>query len=263
MTGRRLRVWLEQYPSEHTRRAYRSDVAAALEELGELARVSVEDVNDYLATLTPGRRRRAQAAVRSYLQFGRKAGWWERAPALALRVDRPRRLPIPVPSERQVADLFVSAGNVRDRRLLALLYYGGLRVAEAVSARREALDGAVLRVVGKRDRERAIRLPLAVTSLLESAPDYFVHPLRSPSRALSTRHARTVVVELAAGVGLNLSPHGLRHAHATHALRRGCSLDVIQHHLGHTTIATTGAYLHALPEEGSSLFLPPLPAETP
>jgi integrase/recombinase XerD len=53
-----------------------------------------------------------------------------------------------------------------------------------------------------------------------------------------------------------VSPHWLRHAHASHALDRGAPIHLVQATLGHANINTTGRYLHARPKESSSRFLP-------
>ncbi len=52
-----------------------------------------------------------------------------------------------------------------------------------------------------------------------------------------------------------VSPHWLRHAHATHSLKRGASLPLVQATLGHASVATTGRYLHAEPDESSGEYL--------
>jgi integrase/recombinase XerD len=48
-----------------------------------------------------------------------------------------------------------------------------------------------------------------------------------------------------AGIGLAVSPHWLRHAHASHALDRGAPIHLAQATLGHAGVSTTGRYLHA------------------
>jgi len=54
-----------------------------------------------------------------------------------------------------------------------------------------------------------------------------------------------------------VSPHWLRHAHASHAIDRGATLPEVQSTLGHGNIATTSGYLHARPESSSGLKLDP------
>ncbi|WP_019873989.1 tyrosine-type recombinase/integrase [Sporichthya polymorpha] len=51
----------------------------------------------------------------------------------------------------------------------------------------------------------------------------------------------------AADIGFRVTPHGLRHAHASWLLAGGADLQVVKERLGHGSIATTGKYLHALP----------------
>ena len=56
-------------------------------------------------------------------------------------------------------------------------------------------------------------------------------------------------------VAQRVSPHWLRHAHASHALERGAPIHLVQQTLGHASIATTGMYLHAKPSDSSARFL--------
>jgi site-specific recombinase XerD len=55
--------------------------------------------------------------------------------------------------------------------------------------------------------------------------------------------------------GPNVSPHWLRHAHATHALERGAPIHLVQATLGHASVATTGRYLHARATQSSAIYL--------
>jgi integrase/recombinase XerD len=61
----------------------------------------------------------------------------------------------------------------------------------------------------------------------------------------------------AAGIEALVSPHWLRHAHASHAIDRGATLPEVQATLGHGNIAATSGYLHARPESSSGLKLDP------
>jgi site-specific recombinase XerD len=53
-----------------------------------------------------------------------------------------------------------------------------------------------------------------------------------------------------------VSPHWLRHAHASHALDHHAPIHLVQATLGHASVSTTGRYLHARPTESSSFYLP-------
>ncbi len=91
----------------------------------------------------------------------------------------------------------------------------------------------------------------------QAGPDspVFVSP-RVPGHLHPSQVKR--IVEAAAsraGVEAPVSPHWLRHAHASHALDRGAPIHLVQTTLGHASIATTGKYLHARPEDSSARYL--------
>jgi integrase/recombinase XerD len=78
-------------------------------------------------------------------------------------------------------------------------------------------------------------------------------------RPISARQAERIVKQAARKAGLKnaseVSPHWLRHAHASHAMDRGAKIHLVQTTLGHSDISTTGRYLHAHPDESSALYL--------
>ena len=49
------------------------------------------------------------------------------------------------------------------------------------------------------------------------------------------------------GIGLHITPHGMRHAHASWLLAGGADIQVVKTRLGHGSIITTQGYLHTLP----------------
>jgi integrase/recombinase XerD len=58
-----------------------------------------------------------------------------------------------------------------------------------------------------------------------------------------------------AGLEERVSAHWLRHACASHAIEGGAPLHLVQQQLGHTSLAVTGRYLHARPQDGLCRYL--------
>ena len=75
---------------------------------------------------------------------------------------------------------------------------------------------------------------------------------------LDPSRVRRIVYAAARKAGLEqrVSPHWMRHAHASHALDRRAPIHLVQATLGHASVATTGRYLHARPTESSGFYLP-------
>ena len=58
-----------------------------------------------------------------------------------------------------------------------------------------------------------------------------------------------------AGIEKAVSPHWMRHAHASHALDRGAPVHLVQATLGHASLSSTSRYLHSRPADSSSRYL--------
>jgi integrase/recombinase XerD len=157
----------------------------------------------------------------------------------------------------------------RDRVLLQLLYTAGLRVSEACGLRWRNLsargDAGQITVLGKGSRTRAIPLPpelwTALNKLRENAGNEQHVFLSKSGKPLDRGLVRAILRGAAQTAGLadktpQVSPHWLRHAHASHALDHGAPIHLVQATLGHRSVATTSAYLHARPGDSSVRFLP-------
>lgn len=143
------------------------------------------------------------------------------------------------------------------------------RVSEVVELKWEdvtprANDEAQITVFGKGGKTRHILMSASMYRELltlqgegKHTDSPYIFRSRKGGNALDTRQAERIVTNAAkkANVKGNVSPHWLRHAHASHSLDRGAPINLVRETLGHANLATTGKYTHARPNESSSKFL--------
>jgi integrase/recombinase XerD len=133
------------------------------------------------------------------------------------------------------------------RGCFTLIYAYGLRITEAVTLPVSAVDSKqmVLRVIGKRNKERVLPLTEAILQMLREV--WKTHRSRRwlfPSRRLATHlpdaTARAAFIQArnACGFNANFRPHSLRHSFATHMLQRGVDIRIIQILLGHSSLSS-------------------------
>ncbi len=248
----------------NTIEAYRSDLLAFLEDLGEssLDLVRGEEITRHLAALkvrgfaetTLSRHLMAIKAFFRYLKRERLLSVdvatllsppkiWQRLPDV-LSCEEVEAL-LKQPDEANLI-------GVRDCAILELLYATGLRASELCSLNVQDVDDHSLRVVGKGGKTRVVPLGRAALKALDrylswraesDEPALF---LGARGRRLTREALWELVKEYAtsAKIKKNVSPHTLRHSFATHLLQGGADLRIIQDLLGHATIATTDRYTH-------------------
>jgi integrase/recombinase XerD len=128
-----------------------------------------------------------------------------------------------------------------------------LRIGEAVALPVTAVDSKqmVLRVIGKRNKQRALPLTESILDMLRAV--WKLHRSRKwlfPSRRIVT-HLPDATARAAfnqarneCGFDNQFRPHSLRHSFATHLLEQGVDIRLIQILLGHSSIRSTEIYTH-------------------
>jgi integrase/recombinase XerD len=159
-------------------------------------------------------------------------------------------------------DILTLAG-IRDLAMLELIYATGLRVSELVSMKISAvdLDMGYLRSLGKGSKERVVpigdKAKNAIESYLLKARPLFQTKRKSDDLFLTrrgnsmTRQSFWKIIKkysIKANIKVDVTPHSLRHAFATHLLERGADLRSVQMMLGHSNISSTQIYTHILTE---------------
>ena len=159
--------------------------------------------------------------------------------------------------------------GIRDQAILELLYASGLRRRELVDLNVDSIniqDQTVRVVKGKGNKDRFIpitkKAAQALSLYLQKArPMYNRNP---NNKALfladygGTRLCAAMITSIIRQYALTINPkictYSLRHAVATHMLRRGADIIYIQKLLGHNQPSTTQIYTRLYPKDLIELY---------
>lgn len=211
---------------------------------------------------------RAIVAVRGFHRFTTSEGITTLDPAL--EVSPPRlgtRLPKALDLDQVQALLATpdptTIEGLRDAALLEVLYGTGARISEVCAldvdevARSIADPQAGLRLLGKGNKQRVVPLGSYARDALDAwlvrgRPQWQIRArtpgpgllLNTRGNRLSRQSAWAIVQQAArrARIGVEVSPHSLRHSFATHLLDGGADIRVVQELLGHASVTTTQIY---------------------
>ncbi len=223
--------------------------------------------------LAPRSVNRKVSTVKSFFKFLMKEQIVEQNPAINL----------PLPKIRKKLPNFVEEHNlnhllddgffsddftgVRDKLIINLLYGTGIRLSELLQLKDADINTNeyLIKVLGKRQKERIIPYPKSINSLLELYKN-----LRSKKVEVNTPYLlvtekgepvyeklvyRVVKSNLSKVTSLEKkSPHVLRHTYATHLLNKGADLNAVKELLGHSNLAATQVYTHTTFEKLQSIY---------
>lgn len=158
--------------------------------------------------------------------------------------------------------------GLRDRLVLELLFGTGIRLSELISLKQKDvhLTEKVIKVLGKRNKERIIPIHTALVSLIDL---YLVE-----KNKLQDSNNTEVLIVTNTGVQVypkliyritqkylslistqeKKSPHILRHSFATSLLNKGADINAIKDLLGHANLAATQVYTHNSIERLKSIY---------
>ena len=266
-------LWLQARLSQNTLQAYRHDLEkiAARLALNHLDWLSAQNTDLAAAIYHPEEQARSQARALSACK--RLYGWLsdteQRAdnPTERLHASHPPQNLPKLITEAQIDALLAApdittAHGLRDKALLELIYASGLRVTEAVKLKigEINLERGLINTIGKGNKQRIVPLGQEAAHwiaryLAQARPqlakgriidELFISQKRT---GISRQLAWMIVKQYAEAAGIaGLSPHGLRHAFATHLVNHGADLRVVQLLLGHADISTTQIYTHVANE---------------
>lgn len=169
----------------------------------------------------------------------------------------PRKLPV-ILSPEEVGRLIAAAPNLKHQVAMSVAYGAGLRVSEVVSLKVGDIDGERMTLRVEQGKGRKDRYAMLSPVLLERLRAWWrlghaqgkirhggwLFPGLDPTDHVTARQLNRAVHLAAATAGIDkrITPHGLRHAFATHLLEQQVDIRVIQVLLGHKRLETTSLY---------------------
>jgi len=147
----------------------------------------------------------------------------------------------------------------RDRLVLGMIYYTGIRLSEVVGMTIDKIDfsSQSIKVIGKGNKERVLPIHPELKKLISQYLSYRDEiKLNKVEKSLFlTEKGKPIYPKLVYRiVKANLSkvttlekksPHVLRHTFATHLLNNGAELNAIKELLGHANLSATQIYTHS------------------
>ena len=258
--------------SEQTRIAYIRDVERfrrfLIEERNSepsLAFITEEDIERYLAYclkvrhITPQSRNRYLTAIMRFFAFCVKKKWLEKNPAEDIDQIRTHRKPRHALTASEFERLFEHIRHLDAKVALMFMLTTGVRVSEALSIRLQDVDFEREQVIvtGKGNKQRVIPLSKGNVEMLA---DYLDNIRDADSEKLfalkktgsfSSVYLNRLLNEARekAGIERHVTNHILRHTFATHLLKEGVDISVLQKLMGHNSLRTTAVYLHHRDED--------------
>ncbi|MGB6152908.1 MAG: tyrosine-type recombinase/integrase [Pricia sp.] len=266
---------LEKKYSVHTVTAYKNDITAfqsfclEMYDSSDIDDVQYPLIRNWIVNLVDAKIsnrsiNRKVASLKAYYKFLQGVGRIDANPLTkhrALKTSKKIEIPFSenemqgVLSQMEYDDDFE---GVRDRLIIELLYTTGIRRAELLNLKVTDVDlqGRILKVLGKRNKERFVPLlPVVVDSfrryyehrnaLNVKVDEAYVFLLKSGYKTYDTFVYRVINSYFSkVSSKVKKSPHILRHTFATHLLNEGADLNSVKELLGHSSLASTQVYTH-------------------
>lgn len=174
----------------------------------------------------------------------------------------------PIYMNQQEAEQFIAAirrNNHYYRNFSMVMFFLnlGIRVSELCNLNINSIQGNLLSVIGKGDKERTVFMNNACLRSLEIYKEKerkYIHGasnhealfLSQKGTRLTRQTVAKIIKQIKEDAGIQkekITPHKLRHTSATIMYKNGADIRSLQHILGHTSVSTTQIYTHVEDKE--------------
>ena len=256
--------------SNHTIRAYRTDLEQLIDYLGEdlmIKDLNKYDLHEYISTIsksiTSKSLSRKIATIKSLFKFMVSENIVEnnisksiRAPKISKKL--PNHLTIDEMNLFFNKSLDMIGMPLRDLSIIDLLYSTGIRVSECASILISNINfkNNSIKILGKGKKERIVLFGHKTKKNLMRYINeenikidgylFISGNKKSKNNYITTRTIYNIVKKYIKFISSNekLGPHSLRHSFATHLLQTGSDLMAIKDLLGHSSLSSTQIYTH-------------------
>lgn len=263
--------WLRDKPSQLTKRQYGNSIKQFVNFIGcELKEVKIEDLQQFKEMLElkgykPATVKNKLLNVKSFFSFAFAVGYLSANVASLVKLPKVHRRTASMRiAHTEIQQLIDGARCVRDKLIIKMMYFLGLRVSEVLAIKWSDfyLDGNNVKVYicGKGNKERSLNVPhplyLELKGLQEVDIDYVFHAYHR-NEMLKRQAVNIMLVRLKKRLGIDshIHPHKFRHEHSMTALDNGCDIHLLSRSLGHSSVSVTEYYLKGRERESSSKFI--------
>ncbi len=176
-------------------------------------------------------------------------------PGAKFRTPRLKRVVPVLPPFAELETALAAEPSARNRAIIAMALYGGLRAEEIRNIKRGSFvaDQGLIGFVGKGGKQRSVALPpqalkiiagyLTGNGSLPRPSDPLIRKEDGNGEALSYHVINRVVTRWTKRhLGVRLTPHKLRHAYGRQCVDLGVDIRVIAEALGHESLESTKIY---------------------
>lgn len=263
---------LEKKYSDHTVLAYKNDLYSFRDfcdltfDQADIQDIAYGQIRSWIVSLVDqglsnNSINRKVSSLKSFYKFLQKSKQIERNPLAkhkALKVEKKVQVPFSVEEVIDVIADFEGDDfeSIRDRLIVELFYATGIRRAELINIKMEAIQRSerTIKVLGKRNKERLVPLIAPVFETLcqyveareQIAPTNEYLFVTAKGNKIYETLVYRIINKYFSKVSSKVkkSPHILRHSFATHLLNEGADLNSVKELLGHSSLASTQVYTH-------------------
>jgi len=199
-------------------------------------------------------RRTYLMAVKGFSRWLNQNGHAKGDPGARFETPRLKRVLPVLPAFESLAAQLAAEPSRRNRAIIAIGLYGGLRAEEIVNLKRCNFilgEGGLIGFVGKGGKQRSVALPTVAANVIT---EYLEHsPARDPAPLIRKEDGsgdgvsyhvihRIVTRWTRRHLGVRLTPHRLRHVYGKGCVDRGVDIRVIAEALGHESLESARIY---------------------